>query len=74
MSLNGKSKELPTIEVYVYTVSKNTEEPFIEKMVEHEEYLVPVVDFTQSMMDFDPELCGSLIFSTVTDVLLIRGW
>lgn len=59
---------------YTYAVSKNSEEPFIDISLEHEEYLVPVTDFISDMEDFDPKLCKALLDSPVTDVLILRGW
>ena len=61
---------------YTHTVERRDNAPFIDIALEHEEYLIPVEDFLEELVDCGrfTELHKAISASDVTDVLILRGW
>jgi|SaaInl8_150m_RNA_FD_contig_21_2561473_length_643_multi_14_in_0_out_0_2 hypothetical protein len=72
MSNNNK---LPTFTGYLHTVEGPTD-PYYEVVlsINQDEILISVDKFINDMRMHSPELCSQLEDSTVTNVLVMRGW
>ena len=57
-----------------YPVDNDESNPMHQLSCELEETLMDIDEFIEQMEDFDKELTDALSNSTVTDVLVIRGW
>ena len=53
-------------------IVEEEDEEFEYIMQDHEEYMIPVDEFLEEVLD--KELAAALKASDVSDVILIRGW